>query len=804
MNQTLNVSFSQLVNWEKNVSDSSILIPIWRCQETFWCKVLTSSPKLAVTRSLGNGRFLVTKQESIENYSTCSRAVHCFLCLLVIPALVMLIARVCFRFSQMRFQLIEAGVPLKNLTSHPLTQSPRMQQSAPSVQHAPVVDEQLPIPSKILTSPLLTQPAVMASPALEQAEVDNEDPTTSEQVRIQGEQIKFILAHHSKLRKALEQDDLENVKNIVECIRECPLMPLGKKFPIHPSMTNLNNKEIFKYVVGYDESPDAIQSIFFSLITSDNQKKVEFLGILLEKHPKLAQCYDSSGLTGMHYASLMGNQAICKLLQDKTVEQPSTKPYIFYPFHGITNTFNACTTSGVRLPSHLTPIQMREYFYHLVARDALLAHIGGKTYGQPQPYQYPLPWGDTASWKEICTHLSKTYLNDLDDNGLTLLHYAYLCHDSTLAEALIKMGANQEIHSTAPITIDFSRATVGTFCSKISSGYSPEEFGKAAKTLIAHNKLAQLVRGSEQEEQQIYLNQHKRSSCQDIEQYRVHSPMDLETAKSWMSAEKISKKDSTGLTLLHYATLYATLYENKEVAKILLDLGADDSPSQVVLSINTFDETVFRTYSKTIIIDKCRPTEFTITLLTTDMIIYSLSRTHNSDPNPFSFPSCDSFAWTEKAYLSNLIRKNLNRWFEGWKDIDKPIEISPGEGSCTLLRHLLIQFDNLARGSSQREMLWIEEAAIKKILYMISTLLREGADLFSCPIPNDCETETLFISDYEILINGCEKIPAILSDEMKGLVATLKTKRQNIIRKELENLPFFPTVLNSLVSEYMI
>ncbi len=394
------VNFFQLVRWDgevlkKSFKNSSIPISLGIYQEIFWQHLFYRYGNISVTDVLEKGRFSVIRSpEAAGNNSGSNKhIIFCFLCLLIVPPLVMLIVRVCFRLSATRFHF-------------PERESPHIQKNMG------------------IKSPEVQEPQTQLTPVLEPpAKPEGETKQAQERPSLKDAKKDYV--------KAVVGDDLSKVQSALLVIKS-----ITHQEGVHLEedvIIKVVHPEIFRYLV--EESNEKIvTNLFFKLIQSDHQKKEQFITLLLEKDPTLAQSYDRDGLTGMHYASLLQNQRVYALLLNHAAPQPSRKIYSLQADYrlGIEQVISA--------PIGLLPIEIREYFDHFNAANWLLAHAIGEEY-QPDS-RYPLPWGKTGTMETVCSYLNKKYLNKPDRHGITLLHYAALLEKEEMIKRLLALGAD--------------------------------------------------------------------------------------------------------------------------------------------------------------------------------------------------------------------------------------------------------------------------------------------------------------------------------------------------------------------------
>ena len=524
------INFFDRVSWDSTVKNKSDTRQQWviameRITERFWCSVSCFGEHYQVTNPLSKGKYAVALITN-DDFSAPNpyRWVDRLLCLLILPPLVMLIAKACFRHTQ-RFS--PHTIPGGN--------NPPSQMAESSI-NASITPSSV-IPTS--TSPLETNtPTTSTSP--------NQPNQTSEierEMRIKDlPPFKYII--HAPSREKAEE--------IIGSFSYIPHFDFG--YSLSSIIHQTENLEVFSYLITQIQENSWLsnthrykEEIFFNLIDlyleDQSERQITYLNAFLTLYPTLIRSV-REGWTAMHYAYLRGDQALIDLLNSRDeslLDIPSTTEHDFdfeRPPKGICANPAWTTRCNYRFPANITPAQLRRQFYDIHARDALTYFTLS---GCPSTYQKLTycPWKDTPNDpRVICNYLNPDSMDAIDAQGFTLLHYASLFPEGEpFYQALIEKGANQEIRSVHQPTAE------SFLFPSIEFGKTAEEFRIAFWKEIAWQAISRRFNQSHSGDFSFSLTQYKRRiQFQDLD--------------SILSKIDVNQPDSEGVRLIHYAVLF--------------------------------------------------------------------------------------------------------------------------------------------------------------------------------------------------------------------------------------------------------
>ena len=489
---TNNVTFFQLVIWNPTISDkSSRCTCVWRYQELFWSNVFCSPPEFEVTASLGQGRFSVVNRERgpDECCLTPSRLAHWFLCLLVIPPLVMLIARACFRLSSTRFEKIplhlrprlEIDGSQKKLDdsadSSPeivggsgdedpsgggveqersvlkAEDSPVFRAESPDrVQPAPVEEDReklkfyyylrnKDIPSeeriKVLTE-LLEK-----SPGLANEDLEGWTPMHYA-LFLREDEIYQLLCRHGSVRPSTK--DVLIMRTGRDKLGMFVSHPCGLTIP--KGLTPLEARAYFYHAIAVDVLLTRIEGkaynsqFSYPLPWGEEASLEEIYGYLSAQYLNGEHTLQGSryGLTLLHYVHFYSAPAIAERLialgADPQVQSTASVKI-------------GCSCEdrfGDEIPQGCTPIELQQAFKNLIIRKTIFQWIRGKKgdlcFYFDRSQEKVLPFSP-LSLETALDEISPEALAAKDRVGLTLLHYASLYeHEDATVRLLTKKADN--------------------------------------------------------------------------------------------------------------------------------------------------------------------------------------------------------------------------------------------------------------------------------------------------------------------------------------------------------------------------
>lgn len=511
------------VTWKSNIKNQSDTRNEWavwaeRITERFWCSVSCFGEHYQVTHALPEGKYAITRLThgtipSPNPYRWLDR----LLCLLIIPPLIMLIAKACFRHSK-RLSL-NSNVPTTSMPP-PLFIPPATQ-----------------IPER---------PPVANSEELEKIKAD------------ETEVAQLELACRVSLADAIRWGSIDQINKITQPLSKGPnTYLLGVLSSMISQAPNLN---VFCHLIGLIESyPDCQKAVFFSLIHLENPgKQLPYLEALVGLYPALTRSIEK-GWTALHYAYLKGNEGVIKLLESRDPDLTnvsSTEPHLFTfnrRVHARRSNQKWSRLPGsdsdwrYEFPAKITPAQLRQEFCDIHARDALVHFTFSKRKYENLDY---CPWRDQDVAKNpviICNYLDPLFLNEIDSKGFSLLHYTNLLSNSEpFYKALIAKGANTEIRSTS----SFLNTDEEGFPKTIPSGKTSEElriaFWQEAALIALTKRFDQVTSHS--------LTSHFSTGTLNI--FRYSYQITFQNLDEALSKIDVNIIDSTGLRLIDYAILF--------------------------------------------------------------------------------------------------------------------------------------------------------------------------------------------------------------------------------------------------------
>ena len=603
------VKWYQPILWkegtQKNNTAFKSTLPSARCVEAFWRNLSPWTNEVRVTARLGEHTFQVEPHTRIfRSKDRVLMALEIFLCLLVVPLLIMLVAKgIVHRNNSFSLKQPEPSKILPEKTPSPALPSSQPEQPSQEllVSTACFFEETIEPPRK-LSPPTPTKPEEIVTtidgpkltlsaepaPRLSKDELaclqgivpTYQSPTADEidHARAFLSRVHDPRTEYGKSIKAImESGNLQAVKILWE--KELCSRGLTEYFAFAYLETAPLN--IFEYLFDkFDKGSNlknfekSLPDLLFKTIKRKEERS-KYLAILLKNWPptlsKILGSYDDQGyqgLTLLHYAYLYHEEELIKLILEKGGEELANLPSI--PISSFNRSISVSPGScKIRIPieknilKNMTAAELARCRDDLAARSILFTHmLDVRPTGRPSDF-WPQHWRDKhPTIEEVWPYLDLTAekLNRRDDNGLTLLHYAKYFRHQAIATQLQQAGADLSVKSTKSVSNYMFDITIPAVSSGISTTKSiVVEAGKTADELA-------------QEFWDAFYLHHAFAILRD------HAPITSTKFPSWKESEgrdllgiipritEINKTDEYGLTLLHYAMLL----EQEVVQKALL------------------------------------------------------------------------------------------------------------------------------------------------------------------------------------------------------------------------------------------
>ncbi len=474
------VKWYQPILWEKGIQnkhDYGGNLAVARMVESFWRNLSPRAKEFQLIEHVGHYKFTAVSHDRVFTAKDRAlMAMEIFLCILVVPLIIMLIAKSIVRY---RNTFAIQPTPLDQPAQEPLHPRPEsMKPADPKKEPAKTATE--PTPQTTLTPPetppsseitpvqvlppLQSQPEIRStrieqapSPQGKPSSLDilkriapNYRPPTLLESSAKPSRFSWkqeIATYEEIIKKILSGNDLGAVKVLMEKVFAFSSLELGAFASIYIEMTT--SQEVFHYLClkmsRIELSNNEISTLLFNTIHRKKERSL-YLKILIATCPSmrshLFNTY-SEGLTLLHYAWLYHDKAAIMVLEKELKNNPPvSKSYFELPLHGSGFKVGNSATKKIFFPPKQTPAAMTKCHDDLAARHVLLMHIHHLEPQLPPPSPF-WPWeGPLPSIEDAWTYLDKTpnKLNCLNEEGLTLLDEARNHGHNEIAQKLTAAG----------------------------------------------------------------------------------------------------------------------------------------------------------------------------------------------------------------------------------------------------------------------------------------------------------------------------------------------------------------------------
>ncbi len=483
----LPIKFSSTVSWGTditNASDLRCLSVIWmeRITERFWHSVSCCGEQYRVTASLDNGKYSITlitndNAPSSNPYRWLDR----FLCLLILPPLIFLIAKTCFRRSK-RFCLAPDSV---------ITISEPIERAISSMPLPPTLE---------MFCKLIQKDSFKSSPNYQMemwVHLINLESSDNKQIPY----LRELLRHYPALTKrvwngwtAMHYAYLKGNQALIQLLEshdkdliDTPSRSTHKftfsrgVLGYLPTGGRTTNEHIFPQGITPAElqrqfhnihARDAIYHFMFKQGSAyQNLSHCPWAEQGLPEDPKTLCNYlhpgylnqlDAHGFGLLHYTYLFSHgEPIYQTLIEKGADQEVRSRYQSTP-----------VSSGDPIDGGQTAAEFKALLYQRAAWKAIIRRFEKTSEETIWPIPIYTAWG-SITFESLETALSYIDVQDTDSNGLTMLYYAVLFDDAPLIEALKKRRAAED---SVPITIPAPENLGANAPCLLEGNFSPAQF----------------------------------------------------------------------------------------------------------------------------------------------------------------------------------------------------------------------------------------------------------------------------------------------------------------------------------------